>query len=352
MKIQTTILKSALDKMRSLVGRKASLPILSCVKLHTERNRLHITASNLDEYMVERVECSDEIEPCCVNYQKLCNAIGGDETELKFSDGAIAVKIKSGITNLKTLLAEDFPSLPKDELIKSSVACDELSKAVDNTAWAASTDETRFIFNAVHISASPKMLRVEATDARNLAFCEIPLMSSEFEAIVPRAFAANFSAALLRSESELSIGKNYVRVSHEWGNYFCKQLDGKYPDTAPIIRATPKFIGEAKTAELLEIVGRCDSFSDPSRTPVAMVTFSKSGAQIDFVGQDSSLAHKASGQFEPHECRLNANSFKTCLGAINSETVRIHAGGSGNFKSIVLESGNLFIHSTECTDKA
>lgn len=345
MKIETKLLKSALDNIRPIVGRRTTLPILSCVKLHTERNRLHITASNLDEYQIERLEADEEMEPCCVNYHQLCAAIGGEFSDLKFSKGVLTVKIGIGKSEIKTLDAEEYPPLPKDELSKFSINCEELAEAVNATSWAASADLTRYMLQSVHIQAGVKMLRVESTDSRNLALFEIPLISSPFEAVIPSSFAANFSSALLRSEAELSVGKNWVRISHEWGNYFCKQMDGKYPNTKAITDSVSKNLGVANVSELKEIFDRCDQFSDKSKTQFAAVSFLKTGIKAEFIGVGAGLDYSTSGEFQPHECQLNASGFRNCLRAIKSETVKIKAT-MGTPETIIMESGNLFIHTS------
>ncbi|MEI6730927.1 MAG: hypothetical protein WCL30_06670, partial [Pseudomonadota bacterium] len=133
MKIQTAQLKSALDNIRPIVGRKTSLPILSCVKLHAENNRLNITASNIDEFIIESVDCEGDIAPTCVSFNHLAMAISGKEAELESASSTLLVKCGRNETEIATLDAEEFPPNPKfDKPQNHAVDCDELAKSVQD----------------------------------------------------------------------------------------------------------------------------------------------------------------------------------------------------------------------------
>jgi DNA polymerase-3 subunit beta len=74
------------------------------------------------------------------------------------------------------LPAEDFPALPKFEKVAFvDVAPAELLAQIDGTAFAASTDETRYNLNGVYFEPQGPVLRMVATDGHRLALSEKPL---------------------------------------------------------------------------------------------------------------------------------------------------------------------------------
>src|ERR1017187_9723130 len=163
MNVETSKLKAALDNIRPIVGRRQTLPILSCIKLHTEQNRLHITGSNLDEFIVERIESDGEIDPVCVSFNRLGMALSGKSVFITTKGRKILVKCGEDETLISTLPADKFPPLPKFENSKThGVACADLANAVNQVAFAGSTDPGRYILNSVLISSSAKKMTTVA----------------------------------------------------------------------------------------------------------------------------------------------------------------------------------------------
>jgi len=346
MKIKTNTLKQALDNLRPIIGRKMTLPILSCVKIYSHMGKLIIEASNLDEFMSETLDCADDIKPFCVNYKQLCDSIGGEETGLSFRPEYVDVSIGIGMASIQTLDVEEFPQLPKQKFTAHSVNCEELAKSITSVSWAACVEPSRPVLNSVHMISAAKVLRVESSNGRELAYVETPIIGSVFDISIPVSFSGNLASTIMRAGGILSSSDSWVKCSHNSGEYYCKILEQKFPDVSPIIRAEKKLLGDAKTSELQQIFNRCDLFSDPSRPSTARVIFSSEGASVAFSGKNSKLQYCAYGNFNPHESNLNANSLKNCLRAVNSEIVKIHAASAGALM-IIIESGNLFIHTTE-----
>ena len=349
MKIETKALSEALNRLRPIISRRTTLPILSCVKIHAERNRLHFTVSDLDQVQVEKIECEGEFEPICVNFSALQNAVGGETTSLHCSKGVMVVSCDFGTTELDTLDAAEFPPSPKiDGLKKIGVSCEDLANAIKATLWAAHTDPSRYILQSVHIVGGAKMLHVEATNGRELAIIDQPLMSGDFETIAPSANAANLAESLTRKGAELSTNEKHIKVTHEFGSYCAKQVDGKYPNTKQVIPTKQTKIGELDVESMVGIFSRCNFFSDPARTPIAQVSFSSDGVEVEFVGRGSNLDLKSAGKFQKFTARVNAESFYRCLSSIKSPKATISCDAKDDkFPFLVLQSGDLFIYTTQ-----
>jgi len=310
MKIKTSEIKTALDNIRPIVGRRQTLPILSCVKLHTERNRLHITASSLDEFICERVEVEGEIEPICVSFNYLSMASFGELTEIKSGKDSILVKCGDNETKIATLNSEEFPALPKMEKAENhGVACADLANAVNQVAWAASDDPSRYVINSVRIQSEAKILSVVATNGRELAIVELPLIGSKFEIIAPSPFASNLCASLSRTGAVLSSNDSQIKVNHDWGNYFCKQLDGTYPNYKQVIPKDSKPLGAVSVEEFLGLVSSCVGYSSDSEAK-GVFDFSAKGLAITLAGDNNSTAsRRMDGKFATLKIALSTKKM-------------------------------------------
>ena len=156
MKINTAKLKRALDELKLIASRKAGLEILYCVHLKAENGYLEVTASNLDEYQLERVECVGELAACCVGRERLSWAIGGEETIIELVDENLTVSFGRNEVNLQTLKAGEFPPWPVGEIKAAGVPCPDLAKGIESVAFAACTNGERHELEAVHIVGQPK----------------------------------------------------------------------------------------------------------------------------------------------------------------------------------------------------
>jgi DNA polymerase III sliding clamp (beta) subunit (PCNA family) len=198
------------------------------------------------------------------------------------------------------------------------------------------------------------MLHVESTNGRELAIIDQPLMSGDFETIVSSANAAGVAESLTRKGAELSTNEKHIKVTHEFGSYCAKQVDGKYPNTKQIIPDKQTKIGELDIESMAGIFSRCNFFSYPARTPIAQMTFSTDGVKVEFAGRGSNLDLKSAGKFQKFTARVNAESFYRVLSSVKSPKATISSGAfiSGEltddkFPILIIQSGDLFIYTTQ-----
>ena len=346
MKIETKQLTEALQRLRPIVGRRSGVPILQSLRLHATQKRLNILASNLDEFQLEKLECEGELEPVCISYERLMYALGGDTLTMKITKkDVLVIKFDRNEIILATQSAEDFPAMPEEKGgVKIGVNCADLAVDFKLASWVAPKTYKNFILQSVHVLGTPKMLTCEATDGRNLARICHPLMCGDFEILVPTDFVANFSSAIERKDSELTVSEGSTRIDYDGGAYHCRQLEGKYPNTRPVTDGPTKQIGEFDPSELVEVLSRIENYYVPARDPIAELSFSKDGIEIKFRETTGELELFFEGKFEKHACKVNPNSLLRCLRAIPEDKCKLFRDEDG--KKLVLTSGNLEIHTT------
>jgi DNA polymerase-3 subunit beta len=343
MKIQTKSLRAALDSIRSIIQRRNTLPILSCVKLETQANGLHIEASNLDEHIVEVVEADGEMKPICVSFNQLDFALSGEVADLKLTKAGLIVTCGEDETQIATMDAEEFPPHPKMEKAqKHGVACDELAKYIKQVDWSASTDETRYVLQSVYIESDARKLSVIATNGRELAMAETTLIGSKFTILVPSNFSGNLSAMLARKSAVLSSSANGLRVDHDAGSYFCKQMDGNYPNYKQVIPDKMKPLGGVNVEAMKEMIAGCVAFDTRKSEAKAKFTFSKNELLVEFAGDNNAkLKRHLYGKFEPFVIALSLRKMQMIFGHIKTDEVKLFY--VDEFTPLKIEAGEVFI---------
>jgi len=345
MKIETKIIRAALDNIRHVIGRRTLLPILSCVKLHTEGNRLHIAASNLDEHIVEQIEASGQIDPTCVSFEFLYNALSGDEAEIKLVKSQMVITCGSAVTKLSIVDAGEFPQTPEMKKAKNHGApCAELAKAIEQVKWAASDDAARYVINSVLVTSTAKKLTAVAINGRELAVSESAVIGTDFSVVMPSAFCGNISAALSREGAMIATDENQIRISHDAGVYSCRQIEGVYPNWRQVIPAKMETLGTVSVEEMKALLEPTVRFSSHSEAP-AKFTFSKSGLLLELVGDNASnVSRTLAGKFAEFEVSLSTKKMLKIFQSFKDDNATISF--VDNLSPIKIGAGDYFVITT------
>jgi DNA polymerase-3 subunit beta len=245
---------AGLQSVQNVVSTRTTLPILSNVLLHAEGNQLEITATDLDVTVACKVEAKvAKPGSTTLPVKKLFGIVrelNGD-IEIETDDKNIA-SIRSGSSFFKIhgLAAEEFPPLPKFKDDKKVVVSQETIRSMlRKTAFAVSTDESRYVLNGIFISLKEGKMTFVATDGRRLALVDEEVDVTENSAgefIVP-AKAVNELTRLLQDKGtvEIKFGENQASFALQNENTFSvllitKLIEGNYPNYRQVIP------GEAK----------------------------------------------------------------------------------------------------------
>jgi DNA polymerase-3 subunit beta len=176
--------------------------------------------------------------------------LNGD-IDIEVDDKNIAI-IRSGSSFFKIngLGADEFPPLPKfKDDKKVALSQETIRSMLKKTAFAVSTDESRYVLNGIFISLKEGKMTFVATDGRRLALVDEEVEVSEKssgEFIVP-AKAVNELTRLLQDKGtvEIKFGENQASFALQNENSFSvllitKLIEGNYPNYRQVIP------GEAK----------------------------------------------------------------------------------------------------------
>lgn len=344
MKIETKKLKAALDVLKPIVGRRNTIPVLSAVKLESSGKLLRITVSNLDEYASESVECDEKLAATCINFDSLYRSLGAEEINLMQSEGSIAIEFGGDEVTLQTMLAEDFPAIPKMEGSKKhGASCRDVGDGIDMVSWSACDDASRYALQAVRIESEAKVLSIVATDGRQLAKYETKIIGSKFGLNVPAAFSSRLAESLRREGTSLSSNKNWIRVDHESGFYMCKQNEANYPNWRNVIPKEKIKLGMFQVADALSVSGFCNAFNDKNDKSVKL-KFSQSGIEFNFNGAMASMHRTAKGEFLDFEIAVSLKRLHEIFSRLKTVSAEIyHSGDELSRETLVIEAADLTV---------
>ncbi len=267
-------LTRALARSQGIAERKTTMPSLSHVLLEaTADGLLHVSATDLD------ISVSSE-HPCEVKkpgkatvparqFFEVVRSLPEKQVSLRRS-GNDWLEVKSGSAEFKLvgLPPDDFPALPRFEKVQLvEVQAADLLQMIDLTAFAVSTDETRYNLNGVFFEPFEGALRTVATDGHRLSLAERALPSAlqvKKGVILPRKGLAELKKLLLEtdpSETRLGFVENQAVVQRPGVTLVMRLVEGVFPDYRQVIpRAGDKRV-TAGRERLLETLRRVSLLS-------------------------------------------------------------------------------------------
>ena len=178
--IERSNLIRSLARMTRVVERRNTIPILSNVLLAADAEGLRMKATDLDLEVTERVRASTQSEgsitvPAHLLHDIVRKLPDGSEVALRTGEND-GVTVSAGRSNfrLQTLPEADFPDLTAGDFTHSfAMPAAELAGMIERTAFAISTEETRYYLNGIYMHVLDGMLRAVATDGHRLARAEV-----------------------------------------------------------------------------------------------------------------------------------------------------------------------------------
>lgn len=249
--IDRAALLKALGHVQSVVERRNTIPILSNVLISAEGEEARLSATDLDIEIVEAAEArvaqpGATTAPAHTLYDIARKLPEGSEVSLETSgdEGKLTLVAGRAKFDLPCLPASDFPVLSADGLSHSfDLGPAELSRLIDKTRFAISTEETRYYLNGVHLHAMTSgdgALRAVATDGHRLALVESDLPEGAAGmpgVIVPRKTVAELRRLLDDAEENVKVSVSDAKIRFDLGAAVLtsKLIDGAFPDYERVI---------------------------------------------------------------------------------------------------------------------
>jgi DNA polymerase III subunit beta len=243
--INREALLESLGHVHSIVASKPPQEILSSVLMHADQGRIVFTTTDYDTCILSEAT-AEILRPGTSTlpvkrFFALCRDLPSHDIEMEIDERHIAT-IRSGTASFKLhgQPASDFPAIPVlEETHQFALDQGEFRSMLRQTAYAASTDETRSNLNGSLISFRDEKLTVVCTDGRRMVLVEKEVefpSSEEIDMIVPSKVTAEL-IRLLGDEGPLKISHFEGKAAFHFGpvRVHCKLVEGKFPNYRQVI---------------------------------------------------------------------------------------------------------------------
>lgn len=249
--IERTALLRSLGHVQSVVERRNTIPILSNVLVSAQGDSLKLTATDLDIEISESAPAEVErggqtTAPANYLYDFVRKLPDGSAVKLDVSGDDPRLFISAGKSrlHLPILPAGDFPSMPSDGFeTRFEVEPTELSRLIDKTRFAISTEETRYYLNGIFFHAVDQdgaKLRAVATDGHRLALADAnaPKGAQGMPGVIVPRKTINELKRLLDDAAdmvEIAVSPQKIRFALGDAVLTSKLIDGSFPEYARVI---------------------------------------------------------------------------------------------------------------------
>lgn len=280
----------------TIVERRNTMPILANVRLTAENGVLSLAATDLEISLMGEAE-ADIKTPGSITVgakvlYEIVRELPASEVTLRAQKGQ-RLEVEAGQSKFKIngTAAEEFPAIVGTQLKNPiSVEAAKVYEMLEKTAFAVSTDETRYNINGVFIetvkNGNDALLRFVATDGHRLALVDRPAdgLSVEKGVIIPRKAITEIKKLLEGNEGAAQVGINegFFTVRSEGVTMGVRLVDGQFPDYRQVIPNESSTEVSLNKVEFIAAVKR-----------VSLVTTDKSKT-IKFKLQDGNLVISSS----------------------------------------------------------
>lgn len=310
MKIKTEKepLLKAIQILQNMVSTKATLPILSNFLIETQKNKIHMAATDLDvgislNLPIEIIEEGGITVPAKRFSDIIRDLPEGKVDIVVRKNNSISIESQRCFFKLMGLPKEEFPKLPKLHEKDSITLNQQLLKNMLNlTVFAVSRDETRYILNGVLLEVKDKGIKLVATDGRRLALIKKELESPiEFkkEVIIPTK-AINELIRNLREEGQVKITFGENQISFQIDNIVLvsRLIEGQFPSYEQVIPKEGKGKIVINREKFLWAAKRVSNLTSPDSQSIKIdlfkdkLLFSKNSPDMGEAKEEIDIEHK------------------------------------------------------------
>ena len=240
LQIEQNHLQTLLARVIGAVKSRNTIPILGNVKL-TATDALQAEATDLDLAVTAKQPAQVTTQGITtVNAQMLSSIVSklpkGSLVSLNHDGQFLHIQSGRSKFNLATLPVEDFPVMASDEYqSRLEFYGIELQAALKKTAWAASTEETRYYLKGVAMQRRDGKANFIATDGHRLAWFTDGHVDEFPDVIIPNEAVKQFIGALSEGDAVLEVSETKIRLTHGDTVIVTKSVDGRFPEWSRVL---------------------------------------------------------------------------------------------------------------------
>lgn len=365
--INPSLLKEELGLLTPVIERKATIPVLSRIKLETNiQGELALTATDVDVTM-RAVQVTDVLQSGSVLIEgrklyEISRELPNEPIHFALNkNGQIEIRYKKGRHRLGTIESSQFPEVPLNKQSGVKLSAVILREAIRRAAFAVTTEQKQFTIAGAKLVVDENHLTMVATDGHRLAYARFPLVNASgqnLDLLVPKKSLLQLEDLLDReikrdAESVIEIGDTGNQLCFAIGKHslFSRKLSGAFPNWEMVLPKNLQYAAEISTEDFRQSLSRVTLTADNKNYSVTMEIepgriVLKSKTTEGEAQEEMLAAFNGEGGSKAHILRFNSRYFQDFLQAVakaGSPTFSLgFSDGNSPFELFLPEQRNSF----------
>ena len=347
--IKKEILLDAINKVSKAISTKNLIPVLAGIKFELNKKKLVLTASDNDITIQTTIDCNNEDE---VKVEEEGSIIIQGKYILdivrKLPDKYINIEVidelkiliytENSEFNLNGISESEYPTITLEESKKKiDVNANVFKDLVNQTAFAASNEETKPVLTGLNFNIIGDILECNSTDSYRLARKVIKLdkpSEDNYNIVIPSHNIVEFSRLIGDDEDEVvevHIFSNKVLFKYKTLLFQSRLINGTYPNTSNLLPNEANLIITADLNEFYSVIDRASILtSDKEKNIVTLETdgntllLKSSSLEIGKVEEKMQVKKSVNDDIR---VSFSARYMMDALKSFDSQTVEIHYVG-------------------------
>lgn len=335
--VNSSYLLKQLSNINGVITTNPVVPILENFLFEIDKTNLTVTASDLQtsmitEITVESKEKGSIAVPARILLDTLKNLPDQPVTfSVDTSTYSIEISSDNGRYKLSGENATDFPKVPAvSNDFTAQLSSEVLSKAINNTIFATSSDELRPAMTGVYVNLGEKNTTFVATDGHRLVRYRRTDVKSESgnSIIIPRKALNLLKATLPTENTDVSIDFNMSNAFFKFGNIrmICRLIDERFPDYENVIPSSSTI---KMTISRTDFLGSLKRISIYANKTTHQVRLKITGSELQVSAEDLDFSNEANERLscehegEDIEIGFNAKFLVEMLTNLDTDQIKL-----------------------------
>lgn len=295
-----------LNNVMHAISSRATIPILSGIKLNLTEDELLLTGSDSDISIEIRIPVSEDLIVESTGaivlparfFSEIIRRLPGKEfsLEVKESFQTQIISENSEFT-INGLDANNYPRLPEIPDESSFIISGKTFREIINeTQFAVATQESRLVLTGVHFDFGPERIHAVATDSHRLSSRALTLENgpqAKTDLIIPGKSLLELARIIGETDPEIKVCPGENQVLFEIGNilFYSRLLEGSYPDTERLIPSESTTSVEFDLAELSSALDRASLLTHAGRNNVVDLTLDTENQTAKLSGESAEIGN-------------------------------------------------------------
>ena len=295
-----------LNNVMHAISSRATIPILSGIKLNLTETELLLTGSETDISIEIKIPVSEDLTVESTGsivlparfFSEIIRKLPGKEfsLEVKESFQTQIISENSEFT-INGLDANNYPRLPEIPDESSFVISGKTFREIINeTQFAVATQESRLVLTGVHFTFSPDKIHAVATDSHRLSSRALTLENgpqTKTDLIIPGKSLLELARIIGETDPEIKVCPGENQVLFEIGNilFYSRLLEGSYPDTERLIPTDSTTTVEFDLMELSSALDRASLLTHAGRNNVVDLTLDTKKQSAKLSGESAEIGN-------------------------------------------------------------